>query len=246
MLHRTGNLVALLACSSFTLLDTGIINSAYAGTNSADGGRQQAPGKIYGKVTDILESGGYTYAEVDTGQGKVWAAASTTPLKIGGMVSFTTEMPMQNFHSKSMNRDFPMIYFVNDFSTDSSSQAGATTAMASPHENIKASAAAKAIEGIDKVEGGSTIAEVYSDKQKLNGKAIRIRGQITKFTANIRGKNWLHIRDSSTLDDLTIITDGTAAINDIVVIEGKLALDKDFGYGYFYPLIVEDASLTKE
>jgi hypothetical protein len=60
------------------------------------------------------------------------------------------------------------------------------------------------------------------------------------------GKNWLHIRDSSTLDDLTITTSNTSAVDAVVIIEGKLALDKDFGYGYVYPLIVEDASVTKE
>jgi hypothetical protein len=60
------------------------------------------------------------------------------------------------------------------------------------------------------------------------------------------GRNWLHIRDSSTLDDLTITTANTAAINTVVVVEGKLTLDKDFGYGYVYPLIVEDASVKKE
>ena len=54
----------------------------------------------------------------------------------------------------------------------------------------------------------------------------------------------IHIRDSSTQDDLTITTDSTATIDAVVVVEGKLALDKD--YGYVYPLIVEDASVTKE
>ena len=145
-----------------------------------------------------------------------------------------------------MNRDFPIIYFVSRFITDKASLTGATAEMASPHGKVKPAPAAKAVEGIHKVEGGNTIAEVYTDKQKLNGKTIRVRGQVTKYTANVMDKNWLHIRDSSTLDDLTITTDSTAAIDAVVVIEGKLALDKDFGYGYVYPLIVEDASVTKE
>jgi len=246
MLHRTGIFVALLACSSFSLTNTGINNDAHASQKDTDEVLQQAPSKIYGKVTDIQEAAGYTYAEVDTGKEKVWAAATTTPLKIGDMIAFTTEMPMENFHSKSMKREFPIIYFVSRFITDKTGLTGAATDIASPHGTIKPSSAAKAVEGIHKVEGGNTIAEVYTDKQKLNGKAIRVRGQVTKSTANVMGKNWLHIRDSSTLDDLTITTDNTAAIDDVVVIEGKLALDKDFGYGYVYPLIVEDASVTME
>ena len=248
MLHRTGILAALLVWSSFTLLNIGIISFAYASQNSIDEMQKQVSGKIYGKVTDVLEAAGYTYAEVDTGKEKVWAAATTTPLNVGDMVAFTTEMMMQNFHSSTMNRDFPIIYFVNRFITDDASQADATTAMASPHGAIKSTftATATAIEGINKVEGGNTIAEIHADKQKFNGKAIRVRGQVTKYNANVMGKNWLHIRDSSTLDDLTITTANTAAIDAIVVVEGKLTLDKDFGYGYIYPLIVEDASVKKE
>ncbi len=60
------------------------------------------------------------------------------------------------------------------------------------------------------------------------------------------GKNWLHIRDSSTLDDLTVTSKDTVAVGDIVISEGKLELDKDYNYGYFYPVILEDATVTKE
>lgn len=248
MIHRAGILVSLLAFFSFSLFDAGIMNSAFARQNFLDDAEQQAPKKIHGKVTEVIQSAGYTYAEVDTGDNKVWAAASTTPLEIGDMIAFTTEMPMKNFHSTSMNRDFPIIYFVNRFITDKPGVTGATTEDTSPHANMKPTATAetRTIEGIDKVEGGSTIAEVYTDKLKLNGKVIRVRGQVTRYTANVMGKNWLHIRDSSTLDDLTVTTDKAAAVDAVVVIEGKLALDKDFGYGYVYPLMVEDASVTME
>ena len=245
MLHRAGLIAVLLAWYSFALLIAGMVNPVYAGQDATDVAQQAAPSKIYGKVTDIIESAGYTYAEVDTGKEKVWAAATTTPLKVGDMIAFTTEMPMKNFHSNSMQRDFPIIYFVSRFITDQARPAGATTAAASPHDKIKAAPAVTAVEGIDKVEGGNTIAELYTGKQELNGKTIRVRGKVTKFTADVMGKNWLHIRDSSSQDDLTITTDSTAAIDNVIVIEGKLALDKDFGFGYVYPLIVEDATVIK-
>lgn len=246
MLHRTGFLVTLLACSSFTLLNTGTIHSAYADPNNSDEIQPPASNTISGKVTETIEAAGYTYAEVDTGKGTVWAAGPPTPLELGDVITFTTAMPMKNFHSNSMQRDFPLIYFVNRFITDKASPTGTTTSMDSPHGKIQPAPAAKAVEGIDKVQGGNTIAEVYTDKQTLNGKAIRVRGQVTKFTANVMGKNWLHIRDSSTLNDLTITTDSTVAVDAVVVIEGTLALNKDFGSGYVYPLIVEDAQVTKE
>jgi hypothetical protein len=238
MFHRTGFLATLLALASFALLNAGTVNSAEP--------QQAAPDRIHGKVTEVIEAAGYTYAEVDTGKEKVWAAASTTPLEVGDRIAFTTEMPMKNFHSSSMDRDFPIIYFVNRFISDEAAAAGAAASMASPHASVKPAPGAGPVEGIDKLEDGNSIAELYAARQGLAGKTIRVRGKVTKFTANVMGKNWLHIRDSSTADDLTVTTGDSAAMDEVVVIEGELALDKDFGYGYVYPLIVEDASVTGE
>ena len=240
MMYRTKSIVILLASFSFTITNAGIINSAYAEQNNTKETQQPTSNRIHGKVTDIIKASGYTYAEVDTGKKKVWAAGPVTPLKAGDMIAFSTRMPMKNFHSKSMKRDFPIIYFVDRFITD---KAAAST---SPQNQIKKKQGRKPVKGINKVKGGNTIAEIYARKQKLKGKTIRVRGQVTKFTAKVMGKNWLHIRDSSTLDDLTVTTDSTVAIDDVVILEGKLVLDKDYGYGYFYPLIMEDARIAKK
>ena len=241
MTHRTNSLVILLACFSFT-----IINSAYAEQKNTKEKHQATSNIIRGKVTDIIKASVYTYVEVDTGKKKVWAAGPVTPLKTGDMISFSTGMLMKNFHSKSMKRDFPIIYFVNSFMTGNMASKNKVAASALPHSHIKQKQAVKPVKGINKVKGGNTIAEINVGKQKLKGKTIRVRGQVTKFTPNVMGKNWLHIRDSSTLDDLTVITDSTVAIDDVVILEGKLELDKDYGYGYVYPVILEDAKITKK
>jgi hypothetical protein len=34
-------------------------------------------------------------------------------------------------------------------------------------------------------------------------------------------------------------------VGDVVVVKGTVRLDKDFGAGYAYPVIVEDAKITK-
>ena len=241
MIRRTNFSIILLACFSLSLLNAGLVNAVYAAQNNTKDAQQNDPQKIYGKVTDVIDIAGYTYAEVDTGKEKVWVAGPPTALKNGDMISFSSKMPMQNFHSNAIGRDFPVIYFINSYITDKE-----TSKMASAHNQVKQQATIKPIKGIDKVEGGNTIADIYNNKSELNGKTIRVRGQVTKFTANILGKNWLHIRDSSTLDDLTVITSDTVAVGDIVISEGKLELDKDFNYGYFYPVILEDSTVTKE
>jgi len=152
---------------------------------------------------------------------------------------------MQNFYSKTLQRDFPVIYFVDRFVTDNSVIKMSAAASAA-HGQFSREPAAELIKTINKVEGGNTIAEIHARKDELDGDTIRVRGQVTRFTANVLDKNWIHIRDSSAADDLTVTTDATVAINDVVIIEGKLELDKDYGYGYVYPVILEDAKITKE
>ena len=245
MTHRTNSIAILLTCFSFSLINIGLINSAYAETMSAKEKQQTTSNIIRGKVTEIIKASVYTYAEVDTGKGKVWAAGPVTPLKTGDMISFSTSMPMKNFHSKSMKRDFPVIYFVNSFMTGNMASTNNVATSALPHSHLKKKQAATPVKGISRVKGGNTIAEINNDKQNLKGKILRVRGQVTKFTPNVMGKNWLHIRDSSTLDDLTVITKSTVAIDDVVILEGKLELDKDYGYGYVYPVILEDAKIKK-
>lgn len=77
------------------------------------------PHMISGRITNILTSAGFTYAEIDTGTSKVWAASPIDEsLKNGDTVSFSEKLPMQDFHSKSLKRDFRIIYFIKQFTKD--------------------------------------------------------------------------------------------------------------------------------
>jgi hypothetical protein len=63
------------------------------------------------------------------------------------------------------------------------------------------------------------------------------------------GKNWIHLQDGTGdngSNDLTVTTDSTVNVGDTVLVSGVLNTDKDFGYGYQYAVIVEDAKITVE
>ena len=243
--HRT-ILVTLLACSSLMMFVSGMTGLAYAEQKTKTNKHHTAPNILSGKVTEVINVTGYTYAEVNIGKKKVWAAGPVTPLKIGDKVSFSSGMPMKNFHSKSMKRDFAVIYFIGRFVTGNETPNKGSAGKASPHAQYKSKIIAKPIKGIKKAEDGFSISEIFKDKEKRKGKKLRVRGKVTKFTANVMGKNWLHIRDSSTLQDLTVTTKDTAVIDDVIIVEGKLALNKDFSYGYVYPVILLDAKIIKQ
>jgi len=89
-----------------------------------------------------------------------------------------------------------------------------------------------------------TIAKLFADKQSYSGKVVKIKGKVTKFNPQIMGKNWVHMQDGSEFGgefDLTITTPVQISVGETVTFEGKIALDKDFGYGYFYKVLMEDA-----
>jgi len=88
-----------------------------------------------------------------------------------------------------------------------------------------------------------SISKVLADKKAYEGKVIKVKGQVTKYNGGIMGKNWVHIQDGTEYQDgfdLTITTDITVAVGETVTFEGKIALDKDFGYGYSYNVLMEE------
>jgi type IV pilus biogenesis protein CpaD/CtpE len=105
--------------------------------------------------------------------------------------------------------------------------------------------------GIAKADGGLTVAEVYADKDKLGSQPVTVRGKVVKTNAGIMGKDWLHVRDGSGAEgtnDLTVTTSGGTLpkVGDTVVVKGTVALNQDFGMGYQYPVLLENAQVTIE
>jgi hypothetical protein len=124
-------------------------------------------------------------------------------------------------------------------------------ASAAPHPVPTVAGDAKVdLTGIAKAEGGKTVAEVHAERSELVGQTVSVRGKVVKTNANIMGKNWLHVQDGSGEDgtkDLTVTTsDGLPDIGETVVVSGTVALDKDYGMGYVYDVILEDATVKAE
>jgi len=123
MILRTKFSKILIACLSLCLLTAGTVNTVNAAQNNTKEARQNDADKIYGKVTAVITTDSFTYVEVETVKDKVWAAGPAITISKGDMISFSTSTPMQNFHSKSLGRDFSIIYFVTGFITDKDSSA---------------------------------------------------------------------------------------------------------------------------
>ena len=199
-----------------------------------------------GAVLETMNSGGYTYAKLDLGSEQVWLAGPETKLAVGDKVEMAGGTLMTNFTSNTLNRTFDRIYFVNALPPAGTAGAPAgDPAAAHGGAMPPAMPPAAPTEKIEPIAGGQTIAAVLAAPAPLAGKPVAIRGKVVKFNAQILGHNWLHLQDGT--GDLTITTADTAApvaVGEIVVARGTLAVNKDFGAGYSYPVIVEDATLS--
>ncbi len=213
------------------------------------------PGECTGPVLETMDAGSYTYVKLECGGNEVWAAGPQTPLKVGDAVSLNQSMAMSNFESKTLNRTFDSIFFVTSFGSAGEGGVGgsgglpADHMLASPHQSPTESPATFDFSGIQKPEGGRTVAEIFADKDDLSGKDVLVRGKVVKFTAEVLGKNWIHLQDgtgTTDTNDLTVTTSATAKIGDVILVKGKVLLDKDFGYGYQYDVLVDDAVVTVE
>lgn len=101
---------------------------------------------------------------------------------------------------------------------------------------------------VEPCAGCTTIAKLMENKKSESGKVIRVKGSVTKFNPQIMGKNWVHIQDGSEFSgtfDLTITTNLEVVVGQIVTFEGKIALDKDFGYGYSYNVLMEEGKIVQ-
>lgn len=196
-----------------------------------------------GKVLETMDAGNYTYARVETASGEVWIAGPQTPLKVGDPVAWPTGMQMKSFESKTLGRTFESIQFVDRIDTPAAAE--------SAHSMIsKGNSDEPAVTGIAKADGGKTVAEIFDGRDALSGKEVTVRVKVVKANSGIMQRNWLHVRDGSKgakgENDLTVTTSDTAKVGDIVLIRGAVTLNKDFGFGYRYDVIVEGAKVTVE
>jgi len=231
---------------------------------------QPALTSVTGFVEETLDASDYTYMRLKTESGgETWAAITKAKVQKGDRVTVVNAMSMDGFESKTLNRKFDHIVFGALEGGKAGASAGAASApvsahgtgadapkgaqVAAPHAAVSDGKADAMDVKVPKAEGKDayTIAQVFADRAKLKDKIVTVRGKVVKANGGIMGRNWYHIRDGSGSrekkdDDLTVTSNDGAIVGDVVVVKGVVHLEKDFGAGYQYPVVVEDAKVTKE
>jgi hypothetical protein len=212
----------------------------------------QGESMLVGKVAETMESGGYTYINLDQNGKKKWIAIPQTEVKVGQQVTLQPGIEMGSFTSKTLNRTFDNIIFSGGMVSTSAGggtskpatvqQAASTSAVTKPAEKIK----------VEKATGPDayTVNEIHEKVATLNEKTAVVKGKVVKVSQGIMGKNWIHLQDGTGdpglgTNKLVTTSQDLPTVGDIVTMKGKIYKDKDFGSGYKYNVIMEEAKIQK-
>ena len=197
-------------------------------------------------VKEFLEAGGYTYLNVTEGNEEYWIAIPPTKVEVGKTYYYNGGMFMKNFESKALNKTFEKIKFVESISE--SENGVVAKSKANPHQSGQKSKFSVADYKIDKAAGELKLEDIFSNKAKFQNKEIEVKGVVVKVNKKILDRNWIHIVDGTKTNDkssLTITSKELAKVGDTIICKGKIVLDKDFGYGYVYDILLEDGIVIK-
>jgi hypothetical protein len=195
-------------------------------------------------VSEVIQTSNYTYLQVEENKSKFWIAVVRMEAKSGDSLYYTQDFEMKNFVSKELGRTFPSVFFVQD----------ASNKLITPENAMPKDMTARKPEiirrggiSIETPKGGITISELYKNKDSYAGKTVIIRGQVVRYNHQVMSKNWVHIQDGTDFSgkfDLTVTTLDSLSVGNVVTFKGTIALNRDFGAGYVYDVIMEVAKAS--
>ena len=235
--------------------------------SAADTTRKEIP--LSGKVLETMDGGGYTYLLLQNGPEKVWVAIPLTKLAVGQQLTLTPGFAMKNFSSKALNRKFDQVIF-SAGPTDAKKMQLSPSAIKALHQGVpgapgaqqeqpaKEKATAQGAkppqknQKVTKAKGANayTIAEIFAKSRKLEKKQVVIRGRVVNVAEKIMKKNWIHLEDGTgskakKTDNLVVTSKALPKVGDVVTVTGTLYNNLDFGSGYRYQVLIQDATLKK-
>ena len=196
---------------------------------------------VQGKVLEVIDVEGYTYLMLKTSEGQQWVAVNSTPLKKGASIKVENVITMHNFESKSLKKTFPVILF-------------GTLNNGAGHYDVSHSGAPASVDlsdvHVSKAKGANayTVAEIVAKAVELKDKTVLLHGKVVKYNPGIMGKNWIHLRDGSGAEtdnsnDILVTSANPTKLGDVITIKGVVHTNQDFGAGYSYNVLIEDATV---
>jgi starvation-inducible outer membrane lipoprotein len=249
--------ILLASCSSKPAATDAAARTSPAVTSAIApaGNDATAAQTVTGTVLETMDASNYTYVRVKAGSRDLWAAASKFNVAVGDKVVIALDQPMENFHSETLKRDFPLIYFVSRIAPEGAADAPSLAVAHAPSQSAGTTSGARqdAPSGVPSPSpaNATAVADVWKTRTALAGKKVTVHGKVVKFTGAVLGVNWIHVQDGTGKpadgsNDITITSETDVKVGDVITATGVVAIDKDLGSGYQYQVIIEHASIAHE
>jgi len=201
-------------------------------------------------VNEVLPTTKYVYLNVNEGDKQFWIATGKIEAKVGETYFYKGGLLKTNFESKEYNRVFETVFLVTNLVAEKHGNNTDKVNIGDYSQPIQKTPTKVTIEThTDKViqhKGSIKISDLVANQKKYVGKTVQLTGLCTKINAGIMNRNWIHLKDGSKDDfDLVITSDVYVPEGSSITIKALVTLDKDFGAGYRYDLILENGVLIK-
>jgi len=197
-------------------------------------------------VREVEQVGQYTYLLVKAKGPEYWVAVPSMEAEPGDTYNYQGGMIMKDFYSKELDRTFEKVIFLETLFSDDEEQA-AVHATEEMTPGSMATIERSEVE-VTAGEGTVSIGDLFKDPGSFNGKTVRVKGEVVKYNPAIMERNWVHIQDGTEHDgkfDLTATSTEAFEVGSVIVLEGVLAINRDFGYGYSYEILLEKATAVE-
>jgi hypothetical protein len=214
-------------------------------------GADPETGPTIGTVAETMVSGGYSYIRLEeTG---MWVATAAMQVAVGDQVQYTGGMEMRDFYSKSLDRTFESIFFIQNVSPVGQ-DADAMHAAAMQGHDKKDMQIPKPVTVDSPVSGeitplkeGKTVADIFTHSAQLNEQEVSLNAKVIKVSKNIVGKNWITLQDGTgTEPDNKLLATSQELVSpgDMVIARGIVRTDIDIGSGYKYKVLMEEVTFS--
>lgn len=203
---------------------------------------------VTGTVVETMTAGDYTYISLEKEKERAWVACPVMAVALGQPLTFRGCTPMMGFESKALKRTFDIIMFCGAPLAPATAELLSKQSTGSEVQvpELKEKLALEAAKGTN----AHTVADCYAKSAELNKKTVSVKGKVMKVSTGILGRTWIHLQDGSGStfqknNDLVVTMEAVPRVGDVVTVTGTLLKDKDFGSGYSYKIIVEQATIQK-
>ena len=233
---------------SFPTILFGTVADAGASASIKPAPASVAP--VKGEVLEVKDVDSYTYLRLKTKDGETWAAVGKASVKKGAEVTIENVAVMNNFESKTLNKTFPTILFGTLGGAGASAPVVSNGTAIAQLDFVKKSAGGDILIPKANGENARTVAEIMTKGADLKDKPVVVHGRVVKYNSGIMGKNWIHLRDGSgsaanDTNDILVTTTSQAKVGEILTVKGVVHTNKDFGAGYSYKVLIEEAALQQ-